>query len=258
MFYQENEWNEHKGEDERIQLGMLGGSMERESGMITRADVLHHKALKFLSETEIDRMKHCIGYRPEKVYHRNGAAYYKPYRNYYDPGGKDIEIWQGLKEKGFAESGKLDDDGHGFYWLNMRGLNILSAALEVFVYSDASTGNEIDAAPNVIETLLDDAVYCGYGCWLPTSAKDIAIRVRLPYKMTLETLRYLAEKCGYVRKECYGGIDDEGFPHCTNGWVLTKKWIDENQERYKERQQEEYARMDAIGKPGCRKKEWYE
>lgn len=211
-----------------------------------KADELHARAVKALSDIEVEKMCHCIGWDARNVYHRKGAAYFKPYRNYYDAGGTDIAIWESLAERGFADKAKEDKSGGRYYWLNRNGLNILSAYKEVFIYSDNASGNEMDASEDVLEVLLDDEVYCGYGCWIPSGARSIAIRARLPYKLTLSTLRYLRDKCGYVRHDYEGSCDDEGFPHCTHGWSLTKKWIDENRKRYKTAQAAEYARMDAI------------
>lgn len=217
--------------------------------MITYADQLHYRALKELTEAEIDRMKHCVGYNRtgnyRGCYHRGGVRYFKPYRNYYYAGGKDIPIWEKIEEKGFAESAKKDKTGCQYFWLNHSGLNILSAALETYIYSENARGNEIDASSDIIEILLADHVFCGYGCWLPSGSRSISLRSRIPRKLTLSTLRYLQDKCGYVRHVYEGGCDDEGFPHCTHGWVLTKKWIDENKERYDKAQKEEYKRIDA-------------
>lgn len=202
-----------------------------------------------LSDVEIEKMEHCIGWHKGKgAYTRNGIKYYQPHRNHFMPGGSDIPIWEGLKQKGYAECGAPTKQGSRFYWLTKQGLNILSAIEKVFIYSDNANGNEIDAQHDVLEVLLDDAVFCGYGCWLPTSAKAIALRARLPLKLTRDTLKYLQDRCGYVKHVYEGGCDDEGFPHCTHGWVLTKKWTDEHKERYEARQQEEYKRMDEIEK----------
>lgn len=209
---------------------------------------LHEKAVKALSDIDVRKMEHCIGWDKRKVYHRNGMAYFKPYRNYYDAGGTDIAIWERLTERGFADKAKEKEDGECYYWLNRTGLNILSAYKEVYIYSDNANGNEIDASEDVIDILLDDAVYCGYGCWIPAGAKNIAIRARLPYKLTLSTLKYLRDKCGYVAHYYEGGCNDDGEVHCTHGWTLTKKWIDEHQERHKVAQKAEYERIDRIGR----------
>ena len=200
-----------------------------------------------LSDVEIEKMEHCIGwYKGKGAYRRNGVRYYAPYRNQFMPGGSDIPIWEGLKEKGYADNGEPFPDGSRFYWLTKQGLNILSAVEKTFIYSENANGNEIDAQHDVIEVLLDDAVFLGYGSWLPTSAKSIALRARLPEKLTRETLKYLQDERGYVKHVYEGGCDDEGFPHCTHGWVLTKKWIDENKARFDKRQKEEYERMDKM------------
>ncbi len=203
---------------------------------------LVQEALKKLSEKELKKMEHCVGFDRRKVYHRKGFAYFKPHRNYFNPGGTDCEIWAGIKKKGYADSGKDDK----YYWLNKSGYNILSWYEQVYIYSENARGNELDASDDVLEVLLDDYVFCGYGCWLPSGAKRISVFARLPYKLTLSTLKYLKDKCGYVDHVYEGGCDDEGFPHCTHGWILTKKWLDENKERVERRQEEEYERLDRI------------
>ena len=220
--------------------------------MKSNDDYAREAAMKILSEKEIEKMEHCIGlnkgYRKDKIYHRNGMAYYKPYRNHFSPGGDDIPIWEHLRELEFADCGKPwgMDKRLKTYWLTLQGLSILSVIERVYIYNDAASGNEIDCQHDVLDCLLDHAVYCGYGCWIPPGAKEIARGCRLPYKLTLETLHYLQDKCGYVEKTYEGGCDDEGFPHCNHGWSLTLKWIDENREKYEARQKEEYARIDAM------------
>lgn len=209
---------------------------------------LHARAVKALSENEVRKMEHCVGFDRKKIYRRGGMAYFKPYRNYYDAGGTDVHIWERLVERGFADCAEPKKDGGKYYWLNRNGLNILSAYEECFIYSENANGNEIDASEDVIDILLADAVYCGYGCWIPSGARNIAIRARLPYKLTLSTLKYLQNKWGYVAHYYEGGCNDDGEVHCTHGWTLTKKWIDEHQERYKAAQKAEYERIDRIGR----------
>lgn len=207
---------------------------------------LHEYAKTVLTSAEVADMEHCIGWNRRKTYCRNGMRYFKPYRNHFDPGGSDIPIWEGLFEKGYADrSKKMDLYGGRMYWLNRSGLNILSAYKEVFIYSDNANGNEIDASRDVLDILLDDAVYCGYGCWVPSSSKDIALRARLPHKLALSTLRYLQSE-GYAKHVYEGGCDSDGYPHCTHGWILGKKWIDEHQTEYKAAQIAEYKRIDAM------------
>ena len=215
--------------------------MSMEASKVELPDLVQ-EALKRLSKKELEYMAHCVGFDRRKVYHRKGIAYFKPHRNYFDPGGTDCEIWAGIKKKGYADSGK---DDH-YYWLNKSGYNILSWYEDCYIYSENARGNEIDASEDILEVLLDDYVFCGYGCWIPNGAKSIAVRALLPYKLTLATLKYLQNKCGYVKHVYEGGATDEGFPVCTHGWVLTKKWIEENKERVNKRQQEEYDRLDQI------------
>lgn len=40
----------------------------------------------------IELAKHCIGLDHKKPYKRHGRYFYRPYRNYYDAGGKDVEM----------------------------------------------------------------------------------------------------------------------------------------------------------------------
>lgn len=197
------------------------------------------------NEKELDVIEHAIGYEVKKVYRRNGQLYFKPYRNHFYCEA-DNEIWNGLVKKGFAKCANPFKDGMAYFSVTRECLAELTLETSIYFYSENAKGNEIDAKEDVIEVLLDHAVYCGYGCWIPPGAKQIAHSARLPYKLTLSTLNYL-KKCGYVTHFYEGGIDDEGFPHCTHGWGLSKKWITENKERYETRQKEEYKRMDEMG-----------
>lgn len=203
------------------------------------------EAKNMLSDKEVSYMNHCIGYDAEKVYKRGSGRYFKPYRNYFLSAGPSRDIWEKLKEKGYAESGREGTYGNVYFWLNNAGLNILSAYHEVFIYSENASGNEADASRDVIQVLLADAVFCGYGCWLPSSTKSIAVRARLPYRLTVDTLHYLKDKA-YVSHIYEGGCNDEGLPHCTHGWALTKKWKDEHKEEYDKAQKEEYRRIDEM------------
>lgn len=218
--------------------------------MITLDDVKKMRAKKILTDKEIEKMEHCIGFSVKGAYVRSGRKYFKPYRNHFYPGGTDIKVWEHLKELGFADCGKPNENGGRYYWLTLSGFAILSAVKMVYIYSDNSNGNEIDCKDDVLDALLADLVFCGYGCWIPSGARTIAERCRIPLKLATETLHYLQDKCGYVKKTHYGECDDEGFPHCYHGWTLTKKWIDENKERVDAAQKAEYARIEAIEKNG--------
>ena len=206
--------------------------------------ILQDCAREILGEKAIKLMEHCIGYDPERVYCRHGKKYYKPWRNHFCAGGSDLEVWDGLKKQGFAESGTVKKVN---FWLNNAGLSTLSAVERVYIYNDAASGNEVDASSEVIRVLLDHAVFCGYGNWIPPSAEGIAKAARLPLKLTRETLKYLRDERGYVKHVYDGGADDEGFVHCTHGWILSEKWKEEHQERYKAAQRAEYERMEQVG-----------
>ena len=196
------------------------------------------------NERELDFIGHAIGYDVKKVYHRNGQLYFKPYRNRFYCAADD-EVWNGLVKKGFAKRANPNKDRMSYFNVTRECLAELTLETSIYFYSANARGNEMDAQHDVIEVLLDHAVYCGYGCWIPPGARQIARSARLPYKLTLATLNYL-KKCGYANHYYEGGIDDEGFPHCTHGWGLSKKWLEENNARYIARQTEEYKRMDEI------------
>lgn len=204
---------------------------------------LQEHAHKELGEKAIKHMEHCIGYDPGRVYWRGGKKYFKPRRNHFYAGGSDIEVWDELKKKGFAENGTANKVN---FWLNNAGFSVLSAAERVYIYNDAASGNEVDASPEVIRVLLDHAVFCGYGNWIPLGSEEIAKAARLPVKLTRETLKYLRDEKGYAKHTYCGGQDDDGYAHCTHGWELSEKWKEENAERYKAAQIAEYKRMEQI------------
>lgn len=194
-----------------------------------------------LTTKEITKMEHCIGFELRKVYYRHGKYYFKPYRNHFMPGGDDCQIWEGLEEKGYAESS--DSMGHKHYWLTTKGLDALSQLHKVYIYSDSSTGNAVDASSDVLRVLIENDVYCGYGCWKPSSSKNIAMDTRLPQNLAKEALCYLKER-GYVKVDHDGGANDDGTLWCTHGWVLTDKWKNENKDIYKKYWDEECKKID--------------
>lgn len=197
--------------------------------MVTYDSFLQHKAAQLISDVQKSYMLHALGYdqarHGERIYFRAGQKYFRPYRNYYDAGGNDVIAWNDLVDKGIAEK-----SGSGYYHVTNKGLDCLSALIRTYIYSDNSDC-VADAKNDVIDILIADACYCGYGCWIPTATKDIARRARLPLQLTKETLKYLSEK-GYVARTHYGEIDDEGFPHCWHGFVLTAAGKAKYKERY--------------------------
>lgn len=208
-------------------------------------DAYFEKKLSELSESEIAKMEHAIGYRGGKgSYTRKGTRYLKPYRNYYDAGGTDVAIWNGLVKKGCAECLREDDRGGAYFKLTNQGLNILSAAKKCFIYSENARGNVADAWPDVVEAMLTREVFCGYGCWFPISAREISLKARLPMSLVKDALHYLRDEKGYVANDYYGDCDpEEGTLCCVHGWCLTKKWKEGHKEQYEAAQRAEYKRM---------------
>lgn len=167
-----------------------------------------------ITDHQAELMLHAIGadHRSERKY--LDMKYYHAYRNYYDAGGKDIEIWNDLVDKGLAEKG-----GH-FYHVTVYGLNMLEKLTGSVIYDDYECVG--DCKTIMLEKFMKNDVYCGYGNWFPTSAKSMAVSMKIPVSLARETARYL-EKQGYIQKGHYGGIDDEGFPYCVHGYYLTDK-----------------------------------
>lgn len=82
----------------------------------------------------IDLASHCIGLDYKKPYKRHGRYFYRPYRNYYGAGGKDVEIWDVMVEAGYAAAGKKDREGGRMYWLTREGLDWLGNILGIHIY----------------------------------------------------------------------------------------------------------------------------
>lgn len=196
------------------------------------------------NEKELDVIGHAIGYEVKKIYRRNGRLYFKPYRNRFYCEA-DNEVWSGLVKKGFAEKQPPNKDNMSYFRVTRECLAELTLETSIYFYSANASGNEVDTRHDVIEVLLDQAVSYKYG-WTPPSARTIASVARLPYKLTLATLNHL-KKFGYAIYCHEGAIDEYGYVHCAHGWELSIKWIAENKERYKARQQEERRRKEEMG-----------
>ena len=82
----------------------------------------------------IDLASHCIGLDYKKPYKRHGRYFYRPYRNYYGAGGKDVEIWDVMVEAGYAAAGKENSHGGRLYWLTREGLDWLGNILGIHIY----------------------------------------------------------------------------------------------------------------------------
>ena len=160
-------------------------------------------------------MEHCVGLDYKKARkNRNGEYYYKPYRNYYDAGGNDIEIWEDLKKLGMANKGST-------YHLTSKGLDALSQITGIIIYS-ANADCLADAKREVLRAFIDQDVAICYGCWFPTSTKHISSLTRIPLQMVRRCVKKLVEE-GLLVKGHEGGCDDEGNPYCYHGYFCTKK-----------------------------------
>ena len=84
----------------------------------------------------IDLVSHCIGLDYKKPYKRHGRYFYRPYRNYYGAGGKDVEIWDVMVEAGYAAAGKKDREGGRMYWLTREGLDWLGKKLGIQIWNE--------------------------------------------------------------------------------------------------------------------------
>lgn len=86
--------------------------------------------------TYINLAKHCIGLDHKKPYKRHGRYFYRPYRNHYDAGGKDVEIWDMMVSAGYAEAGRKDRYGGRMYWLTRAGLDWLGEKLGIHIWDE--------------------------------------------------------------------------------------------------------------------------
>ena len=83
-----------------------------------------------INDNYVSQAIHCIGLDYKKPYTRHGKKFYKPYRNGYDAGGKDVEIWDALTQIGYAYKNRTYHlTAAGFRWLG-RILNITIKAGE--------------------------------------------------------------------------------------------------------------------------------
>jgi len=180
-------------------------------------------------------MEHCIGFDPEKVYKRGGKKFFKPYRNYYDAAGYQMAIWDKLVSLGYAECNISENSDHAYYWLNSSGLAALSDNTGVYIYSENASGNEIDCEQDIIDIMLDYVVKEKRADIVPITIKYISNKARLPRDSVMYAMRYLRDKCGYVKYVTHGIQDENGrLKESYKGWEFTDKWIRENKDRVDE------------------------
>lgn len=167
-----------------------------------------------VTQYQAEMMLHAIGADNKKPRMYLGRQIYHAYRNYYDAGGEDIEAWKDLVSKRYAEK-------HTFYHVTPQGLDILELLTGRSTIYDAYE-NYGDCRTIVLTQFLGADVYCGYGCWLPTSARTVSEALHIPYALVRETCRRLVEE-GYLIKGHDGGMDEDGQIHCYHGYYITDK-----------------------------------
>ena len=187
-----------------------------------------------VSDRQAEMMLHALGAdnQPARTYRSN--RFYHAYRNHFDAGGADVAEWTDLVAKGYAEK-------HTFYHVTVKGIHLLEWLTQCRIWD--ARHNVADCRRAVLEELMKDAVSCGYGCWLPTSSRELSLRLAVPQKLVLETLRQLAEE-GLAKRDFYGEMDEDGYVHCKHGWTLTLAGEKRYPDRYEALKQAEYKRIN--------------
>lgn len=164
-----------------------------------------------ITESMYDKMCHAIG-----LSQKHNKGYYYPYRNYYDSAECDTPDWDKLVELNLAE--KRDS---GFYGVTLLGLCTMSIISGIKIYNPCATC-DADLKRYLFKSLCERDVFCGYGCWFPTSVRALCNQNRLPIARTYKAMHELVAD-GLAIKSYEGGIDDDGNPHCIHGYYLTEK-----------------------------------
>lgn len=87
-----------------------------------------------VTATQLDLMKHCIGFTPDKVRGR-GIKRYKAYRNWFTSGDTDPE-WEELISLGLAQSRKHHaggGDNPQWYSLTEAGMQLVARMTGVLI-----------------------------------------------------------------------------------------------------------------------------
>ena len=90
---------------------------------------------------EVRVAAHAIGLDHKRPYQRHGKFFYRPCRNYFSTHDKahDYSAWQGLCERGYAESGPVKISGNHHnqtFWLTRAGLDWLGDELGITIYDE--------------------------------------------------------------------------------------------------------------------------
>lgn len=194
-----------------------------------------HKAKGKLPDILFANMEHCIGLDYKRPYKRAGRIFYKPYRNRYDAGDGDSPMWNAMVETNLARKNAM-------YHLTIAGVCLLGRQEEIYIYNPES-GHMRNLLRDGKELFINHGVYCGYGCWIPTTKKEIKHYLLLTDKDT-DALVSILEDEGWIVKQTYGGCTEDGQPFCHKGWVASQK-LRETPE-WSKAQKDEYERLDAI------------
>ena len=187
-----------------------------------------------VTDNQAEMMLHALGAdsKPYRTYDKR--KYYHAYRNHFDAGGADIEQWNDLVAKGYAEKS-------GFYRVSVRGIHLLEYLTPCRIWD--AYDNLADCRHVVLKALMQDDVFCGYESWLPSSSQELSLRLAIPRELVLETLKELAGE-GLCKKGYYGEMDDDGYVHCKHGWFLTKQARQQYSAEYEALKQAEYKKID--------------
>ena len=194
-----------------------------------------------ISDNQAEMMLHALGADHRKYKTYRGCKIFHAYRNYFDAGGLDADGWDDLVSNGYARKA-------GTYHVSVRGIRALEFLTHCRIWDDYE--NAADCRGVVLDELMKDNVFCGYGCWLPTSSSDLSLRLAIPRPLVLETLREL-EKDGLAKRDYFGEKTDEGYVRCKHGWILTLAAQEKFSERLAELRAEEYRRLDEMVSKGA-------
>jgi hypothetical protein len=166
------------------------------------------------TDHQVEMMIHAIGADNKSPRAYNGRQIYHAYRNYYDAGGNEVQEWEDLVQKRYATK-------NTFFHVSPDGLTLLELLTGRSTIYD-NYKNYADCRTVVLTQFLGADVYCGYGCWYPTSAATVAKALHIPVSLVRETCRKLVEE-GYLVKGHEGGMDEDGIVHCYHGYYITEK-----------------------------------
>lgn len=214
--------------------------IDRDGMPLVNKVLFHRYFTEEVTDNQAEMMLHALGADNKSYRTHDKWKYYHAYRNYYDAGGADEELWNDLVAKGYAKK-------HGTYHVTVNGIHLLEYLTQCRIWGNYQ--NTADCRYAVLVALMEDDVFCGYECWLPTSSVDLSRRLAIPKELVLKTLKELASD-GLVEKGYYGDMDEDGCVHCKHGWYLTELARQKYSEKYEELQKAEYKKISDSLKEG--------